>query len=60
MRFFKRQAPKNMKKEDLIAKCWIIADQQCDLLRELWRRSTESRLLKLIFSRPSFYPAALL
>src|SRR5579863_5058413 len=25
-RFFKRQAPKNMKKRDLVAKCWIIAD----------------------------------
>src|SRR5579872_904790 len=25
-RFFKRQAPNNMKKRDLLAKCWIIAD----------------------------------
>jgi hypothetical protein len=28
MRLFKRQAPNDMKKEDLIAKCWIIADPE--------------------------------
>jgi hypothetical protein len=31
MRLFKRQAPNNMKKEDLVAKSWIITDPAADL-----------------------------
>jgi hypothetical protein len=33
IRFFKRQAPKDMKKGDLIAKWWIIADPELALIR---------------------------
>jgi hypothetical protein len=35
MRLFKRQAPKDMKKEDLIAKWWIITDPAPHLMRDL-------------------------
>ena len=33
MRLFKRQAPNDMKKEDLIAKWWIITDPELVLIR---------------------------
>ncbi len=35
MRLFKRQAPNDMKKGDLIAKWWIITDPELALIRSL-------------------------
>jgi hypothetical protein len=61
MRLFKRQAPNDMKKGDLIAKWWIITDPERGLMRGT-RDRTGKPLLLSIFppQRHEMHEAALI